>query len=177
MEIFDALFPFLIMLIYFLASARKRAAKKGQQEATGETGAKKPSAFEELLRQIQEAAEQAQNPQPETVSVTEEDDVYELEQNFHDQSGFDHDEHGFGKSNPFSEEVFEQAPRDPAPPAHADGHLDYNPHGTPGSVIDSKPVRSRRRMHPAAASLLGASGLKEAFVLKQILDEPLSKRR
>ena len=66
---------------------------------------------------------------------------------------------------------------DPPPPAHAPGHLDYDPH-IPTRELLNKPVeRTRKGPHPVATSLRGPKGLKEAFILKQILDDPPSKRR
>lgn len=191
MELLDALLPFIIMIIYFLASARKRG-KKGRKSGTPQpvpstTEQEKqgrPNRFQDLLRQIQEAAEeaqQAQRPQPAEepnhwesgTPNFEEDATYALG----GTQDFDHDEHGFGTDNPFSEEAFEAAPRNPTPPQHAPGHLDYNPHKTGLGTLDKPAHRKRARRHPKVATLMSPRGLRDAFVLKQILDEPLSKRR
>ncbi|MDX1440394.1 MAG: hypothetical protein R3284_10880, partial [Rubricoccaceae bacterium] len=106
MELFDALLPFIIMLIYFLASVRKRTARKRQAEAettTPSTG-REPTDFEKLLRKIQEAAEQTQERAQEMQRLPDsaEDDqpIFELEQSFHGEGGFNHERHGFGAENP-----------------------------------------------------------------------------
>ena len=203
MEWLESLFPLLLLLIYFLARARKRAAKRQAAAAetpTAETPGvqqpKRPTPFQEILRQIQEAAEQPQAEKaraeqqeqasgaPNTVVATSSPEVVlpqpppapSLDKpDFHKQGEFEHDEHGFGAENPFSEERFEIQPASPPPPAHAPGHLDYDPHESLGRT--SAPSIQGRKPHPLVKSLQNSSGLKEALILKEILDPPRSLRR
>ena len=205
MEWLETLFPLLLLLIYFLARARKRGAKRRAaaaeaptiqtpaSETPGVQQPKRPTPFQEILRQIQEAAEQAQAEKaraeqqeqasgaPNTVVATPPPEVVlppapSLDTlDFHKQGGFEHDEHGFGRANPFSEERFEIQPASPPPPAHAPGHLDYDPHESLGRT--SAPSIQGRKPHPLVKSLQNSSGLKEALILKEILDPPRSLRR
>lgn len=199
MEWLESLFPLLLLLIYLLAQVRKRgAARKAAAETptvetpTSETpgvqASRKPTPFQEIIRQIQEAAEQAQAeqqaPTPATANtVAEPPEVVRPPQpsalslersDFHEQGGFKHDEHGFGQANPFSEENFENQPASPPPPAHAPGHLDYDPHESPWGI--SAPSITGRKPNPVIKRLQSSSGLKKALILKEILDPPVSRR-
>ena len=210
MEWLESLFPLLLLLIYFLVQVRKRSAKRRAAAAetpaaeiqapetqTAETpGVQQPkrlTPFQEIIRQIQEAAEQAQTEKvlagQQTPGPAIADTVAEIEEvvlppppapslekpDFHDQGRFEHDEHGFGAANPFSEERFEIQPASPPPPAHAPGHLDYDPHEALGGI--SAPSIPGRKPHPLVKRLQSSSGLKEAVILKEILDRPVSRRR
>lgn len=206
MEWLESLFPLLLLLIYFLALLRKRAAKRQAgavetpaaetptaeapiAETPGVQQPKKLTPFQEILRQIQEAAEQAQAEKAQTEQQkpgpAAADTVAEIAEvvlppppsalsldrpDFHEQGGFEHDQHGFGAANPFSEESFEIQPPSPPPPAHAPGHLDYSPHATLGGI--SAPSLPGRKPHSLVNRLRSSEGLKEAVILKEILDRP-----
>ena len=198
MDWLDSFFPLLLLLIYFLAQARKRGAKRqaGTEEiAAAETpGVQQPrkrTPFQEIIRQIQEAAEQAQIQQqgpaadlattvaeiPEAI-LSRPPDVQSPEMSgFHGQDSFEHDQHGFGDANPFSEEAFERKAPSPPPPAHKQGHLDYSPHASIGGTAAPQISGRSRRFHPMIARLRRADGLKEALVMKEILDRPVSRRK
>lgn len=199
MEWLESLLPLLLLLIYFLAQVRKRgAARKAAaktptvetptSETPGVQASRKLTPFQEIIRQIQEAAEQAQAeqqaPTPATANTVAETpevvlppqpSALSLERSdFHEQGGFEHDEHGFGQANPFSEENFENQPASPPPPAHAPGHLDYDPHESLWGR--SAPSITGRKPNPVIKRLQSSSGLKEALILKEILDPPVSRR-
>ncbi|MCH8030653.1 MAG: hypothetical protein IIB09_02375 [Bacteroidetes bacterium] len=205
MDRLESLLPLLLLLIYFLAQLRKRSAKRqaaAVETPVAETQAaeiqaaetpdvqqpKRLTPFQEIIRQIQEAAEQAQAeqqaPTPATANTVAETpevvlppqpSALSLERSdFHEQGGFEHDEHGFGQANPFSEENFENQPASPPPPAHAPGHLDYDPHESLWGI--SAPSITGRKPNPVIKRLQSTSGLKEALILKEILDPPVSRR-
>ncbi len=199
MEWLESLLPLLLLLIYFLAQVRKRgAARKAAaktptvetptSETPGVQASRKLTPFQEIIRQIQEAAEQAQAeqqaPTPATANTVAETpevvlppqpSALSLERSdFHNLGGFEHDEHGFGQENPFSEENFENQPASPPPPAHAPGHLDYDPHESLWGR--SAPSITGRKPNPVIKRLQSSSGLKEALILKEILDPPVSRR-
>lgn len=189
MEWLESLLPLLLLLIYFMAQVRKRGAKPPPVagEAHEVEPPRKRTPFEEIIRQIQEAAADAQADRqgvvPETTTVfagapppsmpppARSADTSE----FHGLGGFDHETHGFGAVNPFSEESFEMQAPSPPPPAHERGHLDYSPHSTLGDVAEVS-GRGRKR-HPLVARLRTADGLRNAFIMKEILDRPVSRRR
>ena len=210
MDRLESLLPLLLLLIYFLAQLRKRSAKRqaaAVETPVAETQAaeiqaaetpdvqqpKRLTPFQEIIRQIQEAAEQAQAEKvlagQQTPGPAAADTVAEIQEvvlppqpsalslersDFHEQGGFEHDEHGFGAANPFSEERFEKQPASPPPPAHAPGHLDYDPHESQGGT--SAPSITGRKPNPVIKRLQRSSGLKEALILKEILDPPVSRR-
>ena len=180
MEWLESLLPILIFIVYFLSQFRKRRPKTPPPAPNGEfapaPAAQKPTPFQELLRQIQEAAEasQRESPQPEPVpspapsAIPSPSAPSEPTPDFHPVGGFEHDAHGFGPANPFSEEAFERQPPGAPPPAHAPGHLDYSPH---------TPLRQPTRRAPASTSsiverLRRPGGLRDALILQAILDRP-----
>ncbi len=93
---------------------------------------------------------------------------------FHVLGAFEHDEHGFGKSNPISEETFE---RKGVSSASTDRIKQNALH-----KVDLRTPIEVQHDDPASASdfahmLTDAARLREAFVMKEILDPPRSKHR
>lgn len=80
--------------------------------------------------------------------------------------GFEHDEHGFGRSNPLSEEAFEQRPRgaEPAP----------RPRPAPPRPRPAAPANADLR-RDVLAMLRDPHRAREAFMIQQILAPPLSR--
>jgi Na+-transporting methylmalonyl-CoA/oxaloacetate decarboxylase gamma subunit len=182
MEGLESLLPILIFLVYFLSQFRKRRLKTPQPIPNGEVAPapveRKPTPFQELLRQIQEAAEASQRetsrpePAPATTlspSPTPPPPVLSASApEFHSVGGFEHDEHGFGSVSPFSEEAFERQPLGAPPPTHASGHLDYSPHAP---LRQSTPRRSASTAS-IVEQLRRSGGLRDALILQAILDRP-----
>ncbi len=181
---FESLLPFLFLLIYFLAGVRKRRAKGSVPVTSESPDVAQPRArtpFEEIIRQIQEAAEKAQaGPQQSLPDVPLAVDAapvkappaldFSPNPAFLEPGAFDHDKHGFGTENPFSEEAFELQPQSPPPPPHAPRHLEYNPHKSTRRAGQDN--RMRKKPHPIVARLRRPGGLEEALILKEILDRP-----
>ncbi len=191
MEWLESLLPLVFLLIYYLAGAKRRREKRAAQAqpvAEGQPPKKQPTPFEQIIQQIQDAAEQAQNerqpaqPEPPTAFVDTAPapllpsaTLETATSDFHAVGGFEHDQHGFGTANPFSEESFEQAPPSPAPPPHKPGHLDYDPHAGSGTRTLTQ-IKRRRGPHSAVRRLRQKGGLKEALIMKEIFDRP-SRRK
>lgn len=185
----------LILLLILLAPLLRRLFGKDQKKAprpkrepaderiaSSRAAADDPLA--EALRQIREAMAE---PEPESASSTASPRPFPdrprplapppaREPEFHGLGAFEHDEHGFGQSNPISEEVFEHRRAVPAPrkstaplKQKALKKVDLS---TP---IEVKPVGASER--PDYARMLDDhTRLREAFVLKEILDPPRSVR-
>ena len=176
MEWLESLLPILIFIVYFLSQFRKRRRKTPPPVPNGElapaSAERKPTPFQELLRQIQEAAEASQRetpqPDPEPSITLSPSPAPSLPKSFQSVGGFDHEAHGFGPESPFSEEAFERQPQGAPSPLHATGHLDYSPHA---------PLRQPSRKPPASTSsiverLRRPGGLRDALILQAILDRP-----
>ena len=87
-----------------------------------------------------------------------------------DFEGFEHEEHGFGAANPYSEETFERRPSFAPRPKRRDA--DYDPHGLRTRSAASPrrgAVSWSERLHDPAAA-------REALVLKTIFEGPWRPR-
>ena len=193
MEWLESLLPLVIFAIYFLSRLRKAARQPQRQPAPQDPhlvtqtpeareeaadGAPSPppterpaTPFEALVQQIQEAAREAARdtmgePRPEPP-----------EPEFQPVGAFEHEAHGFGPDNPFSEEAFEQMPRGADIAEHATGHLDYDPHDALPDVTPHTEPTPRAAPHPLVARLRRPSTAREAVVLREILDRPRVLRR
>lgn len=93
---------------------------------------------------------------------------------FHALGAFEHDEHGFGTSNPISEEVFERRTARPATKEQIKQKaLDKIDLKTPIEVTQAGAARGT----DYTRMLTDATRLREAFVMKEILDPPRSMHR
>lgn len=93
---------------------------------------------------------------------------------FHALGAFEHDEHGFGTSNPLSEEVFERRTARPATKEQIKQKaLDKIDLKTPIEVTQAGAASKVGH----ARMLTDATRLREAFVMKEILDPPRSMHR
>ncbi len=176
-------FDLLVFLLIFLVAPLLRRlfeSRKRPQPADMEASPKpSPEAardpLAEALRQMREAlgeppAPLPQNPPPVTLPARQ------AEHEFHSLGRFEHDAHGFGRENPASEEVFEQRPafttRGTTERIRRDAlsEVDLT---TPLEVVavdpSARPDLARQLRDPQRA--------REAFVLKEILGPPRSRRR
>jgi hypothetical protein len=180
----ESLLPLLIFAIYLLSQlrSRRKPSAPAPEDAVEPAPSRPPTSFEELIRQIQQAAEAKQaepaRPIPEPIAVPTPAPVppariERVDTEFRPLGGFPHEQHGFDESNPFSEEAFERLPQDPPPPAHAPGHLDYDPHGLRQPPTPVPP--------PAHASIIERlrqpGGAQDALVIQAILERPRQRSR
>ncbi|MEM1042576.1 MAG: hypothetical protein AAGI91_08105 [Bacteroidota bacterium] len=162
---------------------RARRARPELEATSAEQPEPQPARdpLSEALRQIREAlAEQAeperQQPEPQPRALAERPDE------FREVGEFEHEAHGFGRENPLSEEVFERRPafqtRTQARPERvAPKRIPQKPLGdvdlsTPLEV-KTEGDASRRDL---ARRLRQPGSARDAFVLKEILDAPRSRR-
>lgn len=177
-------FDLLIFLVIFLAPALSRLfGKKNQKNPPqGVPSELAPSeqnedSLGEALRQIREAlGEPAQPEKPRPLPEAPRPVVARQIGEFHSLGEFEHEAHGFGRENPLSEEVFEQRPA-------------FQTHGTTerirrkglGDVDLSTPLEVKTlttSSRPNFTRLLRTpKRAREAFVLREILDAPRSRRR
>ncbi len=182
-------FNLLVFLLIFLAPLLKRLFEKRQPKPTPKRvpPESRPAPSErpddplgEALRQIREAlSEPAPPPRPlpkDPEPVVAKPVAAKPDGEFRSLGEFKHEAHGFGPENPLSEEVFEQRPRFAA--RAATERIKQKPLGdvdltTPLEVAtaagSSSSDLSRLLRDPERA--------REAFVLKEILDAPRSRRR
>lgn len=190
----EDLLPLLAFAAYWIFRAMRGSNKKkrgAQPASSAPTGQKAPTPFEQLMAQLEQALEepgdadaadladpverQAERPPapraaprpPRAVPAGFDDQGDAIG----DYEGFDHEEHGFGQENPYSEEVFEQRPRfAPRPTVEAPA---YDPHGLSERRSNAAPrgraVSWSERLHDPAAA-------REALVLKTIFEGPWKPR-
>ena len=204
--------PLLFVLVYFLLGARRRKAHREKQQqildsaeptiATGNAPKKRPTPFQEFMRQMEEAMQEASGETPPAapearpavaptavpvpVPVPEASTIPPGRMSaFHAVGSFDrelsfekakrppHEIHGFGPDSPFSEESFEHLARGRDITEHAPGHLAASPH-------TSSAVPSRRRLSPAQSwrqRLQDPKHAQDALVLSEIFSGPWEPRR
>ena len=162
-------FPVEIVLAIawvLLALLRKRArAGRAASGAPDVAEASEPitpdESLERLLRQF--GLEVPAPPEPERTPVEAKEDTPL-------PGGFEHERHGFGAENPFSEQSFENrpafTPRKPAPPVRS-----YDPH-----ALRSTPEPTRR---PStwAQRLSTPEAARDALVLTEILERRGGRRQ
>lgn len=194
MEWLEPLLPLLIFAIYFLIQLGKRRgadrrpapqpSEPASEAAPRVATTRAPTPFEELIRQIQQAAEETQRarqpappPPPEpprparTLAPRRPPPARPASPEFHAVGGFEHERHGFDPASPFSEEAFQHLARGADVTTHAPGHLDHDPHGL------RSPTDSERRAHPLVARLRNSRTAREAFALRAVLGAPRARRR
>lgn len=179
MDWIENLLPFVLLFIYFLSRLGKNRQRQGRAAApsaprTEPEAQAAPTSFEELIRQIQKAAEETRTAQKPTPAAPRPSRPAPppIGSDFRLVGGFEHEEHGFGPENPFSDENFERLPRGLDVTEHAPGHLSYDPHGIPRTPATPAP----KRRHPLAERLRTPGSAREAFALREILDAPRSRR-
>lgn len=183
----------LIILLILLAPLLKRLFGKEQKPPARPQGTlldehpafvsrPEQDPLAEALRQIREAMAEPE-PKSSTASAPSKPlparpkplpQKPKREPEFKALGAFDHDEHGFGKSNPISEELFERG-RTPAPATKrikqkALGKVDLS---TPIEVTKGGSASGQS----FARMLTDDARLREAFVMKEILDPPRSMHR
>ena len=173
----------VILLILFAPLLRRLFGKKqnpAQRPASGDVEvmpigpAPGDDPLAEALRQIRAAlAEPEPTPHaaPKTVAASA-----PARSEFHALGAFEHDEHGFGRSNPISEEIFEQRE-----PASSFARAQRIKEQALNKVDLKKPIEVTRDVSATTADmarmLTDHTRLREAFVMKEILDPPRSVHR
>ena len=185
------LLPLLFVGAYYLLSARRKARirkadrqrAEAPQEALIPDGATTGSAsrestpFQSFLEQLEEAMAEAggvenddrpsprEDPRPVEVVPAE---PAAVPTEFHTPPGsfdaaqpVDHEAHGFGAANPFSEEAFEKAPA--FAPKRAPSGATYDPHG-----LQPPPRRAGRPAPNWRRRLRDPDAAREAFVLQTL---------
>jgi hypothetical protein len=99
------------------------------------------------------------------------------EPEFHGLGAFEHEEHGFGRSNPLSEEVFERQPA--FQKRGATDRIEQKPLKQVDltTPIEVKKVASASTSRSPADVLRDPARAREAFIMKEVLDPPRSLRR
>lgn len=184
MDWIESLLPFLIFLFYLWSQVRK-ARRKAQPAPTASVErAEAPppprapprrTPFELLIEQIQAAAEAEREadaptfPSPRPQPAPTASPLPGAASEFELTGAFEHDRHGFGPENPFSEEAFERLPLGLDITEHPAGHLDAGPHVLRSDQASTGP-------HPLVTMLRNPGAARRAVALKEILDGPRSKR-
>jgi hypothetical protein len=178
------LLPLVFIALYYLLAGRRKAKQREaarqrteapqealvQHERSGEVRSDTP--FESFLEQLETAMAEAGGIETEARTVESTpvppaaiETVPEFQTpkgSFDAPDAVDHEAHGFGAANPFSEESFERAPAYSAPPASGDPG--YDPHQLqpprPTRRTPTAPAWSRRLNDPQTA--------RDAFVLQTI---------
>lgn len=175
------LIVFLLILLFPLFQrlfGKKQPASKKPKRAPAESAPKQiEDPLGEALRQIREAlGEQTQpeQPEPEPSHFV----VSEPQDEFRSLGEFEHEAHGFGRENPISEEVFEQRPA-----FQTRGSTTRIRQKSLGEVDLTTPLEVKTPTDAADSSrsdlarrLRDPERARDAFVLKEILDAPRSKR-
>ncbi|WP_412067612.1 hypothetical protein [Rubrivirga sp. IMCC43871] len=185
MEAILELLPLLFIGAYYLLTSRRKAQKRKQAAQTplvsGARPEKSPTPFEAFLANLEQSLAQAGGVEPEDQTAPLAAPAPEpilpaappparpipaLGSEFAAPTGsfdalvpVDHDAHGFGAENPYSEERFERAPAFVEP---ARASEDFDPHGL-RRKRRPRPTRTRWRQRlsdPAAA--------RDAFVLQTV---------
>ena len=179
----------LIILLLFLFPVISRLFGKktrpGQPQAPSAESDPSPSStgdpLADALRQIREALGEVQpestpappKPRPEPPRSAVPEPAAHPE--FRGLGAFEHDEHGFGRSNPLSEEVFEQWPE-----VQQRGGTDRIEQ-KPLKQVDLATPLEVKQVAPATRSgladtLRDPARAREAFVLQEVLGPPRSRR-
>ena len=186
----------------FNAGRRNRAARQRQVETDtdGLSRPSAPSPFEAFVQQMEDAMRDAsgeppletvneplapealpvpsrpsvpvRRPVPETRREFKPVGSFERERAFEKAARAPHDEHGYGPDNPFSEERFERLARGRDITEHAQGHLQYSPHGLSASPPPrriSAASRWRKRLRDPEQA-------QDALILTEIINGPWSPR-
>ncbi len=181
MDAIIELLPLLFIGAYYLLANRRRAKQRQQAAQTplvSESGpAKAPSPFEAFLVNLEESLAQASGAEPEARTedrpsarsepiLPPAPPALDLRSEFKPTAGsfdapvpVDHEAHGFGAENPFSEESFERSPAFTEPRLVS---TDFDPHGL-RRTPRTRPARTswnQRLSDPAAA--------RDAFVLQTV---------
>lgn len=135
----------------------------------------------EALRQIREAlGETEPEPEPEVSTVER---PLEAPPEFREVGEFEHDEHGFGRSNPLSEEVFEDRPayREMQDTSRLRASTDRIKQNALKSVDLTTPIEVNRSLgteftESTADALRDPKRAREAFIMKEVLGPPRSKQ-
>ncbi len=178
----------IILLILLVPVLRRLFGKKQPKRGPAPQGVDLPSAagedpLAEALRQIRKAlGEPEPTPVPSVSSKPLPAQPRPLfprpvrEPEFHSLGAFEHDEHGFGKSNPLSEETFERG----APSAKT-GRAAKRIKPKPLEEIDlTAPIKVKEdgessRSH-LTRMLKDPARARDAFVLQEVFGPPRSRR-
>lgn len=182
----------LILLLFLLPVlqrifGKKQPAQKGKRPRPAPAdveewqGAEMDDPLGEALRQIREALGEAE-PEPEPVVTAPRREGLRAPERpvnrpseFHEIGAFEHEEHGFGLSNPISEELFEQ--RAAFDEQAATDRIKQKPLESVdlSTPIEVKKVATSSKTS-AAEYLRSRKRAREAFILKEVLDPPRSRR-
>lgn len=182
---------FLLPVLQRIFGKKKPAQTPKRQPAptgeTGEAGNWPPPEMDdplgEALRQIREALGETE-PEPEPVApapATRPSEFHatpwqtERTGEFHEVGAFEHEEHGFGRSNPLSEELFERQPA--FQEQAATDRIKQKPLGSVDltTPIEVKKVATSTKTS-AAEYLRSRARAREALIMKEVLDPPRSRR-
>ncbi|WP_412063147.1 hypothetical protein [Rubrivirga sp. IMCC45206] len=191
MDAIIELLPLLFVGAYYLLASRRKAQQRKQaaqtplvSESGPEGSTQGPTPFEAFLANLEESLAQAGGveteaavepiapPEPEPIvpaAPVVDRPVTALGSEFSGVMGsFDHDAHGFGIENPYSEESFERAPAFTEPALRP---LDYDPHK----------LRRKTRQEPDGTSwndrLSDPAAARDAFVLQTVFGKRGGLRR
>lgn len=184
MENLVDLLPLAFIVLYYLLAGRRKAKQRqaarqraeAPQEALVQSAAgaevRADTPFESFLEQLEAAMAEAggvEEPRavestpvpPAPIETVPEPEFHSPAGSFDAPGAVDHEAHGFGDENPFSEEAFERAPAFTAPPPAGDPG--YDPHAlrpAPPRRSPAPPDWRRRLDDPQTA--------RDAFVLQTI---------
>ncbi len=174
-------FDLIIFLLIFLVPVLRRLFEKKRPDPADMEASPEPlpraerDPIAEALRQMREAfgepapapsAPLPQNPPPVTARPTE----------FRALGEFEHEAHGFGRENPLSEEVFEQRPA-----FSTRGSTDRIRRDALEEIDLTTPLEVKAPTDSSSSGLAhrlrDRQSARDAFVLKEILGPPRSRRR
>lgn len=180
MDAFAEFLPFLLFLLYAVLQVLRRRkqpeAPPSLPDSDNSAGApQRQPDLDELARHLEalmtgqplESAPPPRKPEPRYDPEFQNSEVAVDE-----SASFQHQRHGFGPENPFSEETFERQPAFARRRRPTDATPVYDPHGLkrPAPKPSVPAARWRER-------LADPKRAREAFVLQTILERPQDRRR
>ena len=180
MEFLVEFFPILLFVLYAVLRAISARSKGANPNAAPEGRADaperpQPTGLDELTRHLEllvggDLQSEPQRPKPKP-EPRYEPEFQSSEAAIDESASFRHEEHGFGRENPLSEQVFESMPALSGSVARRDTPGVFDPHALKKTA---EPSRTRSRWRERLAS---SSGAREAFVFKTIFERPGGRGR
>ncbi len=180
MEDLTEFLPFLLFLLYAILRVLRGRKRTSEQptplpdvDVEASSAAQPRTDFDQLARHLESLISgspvDAKSPPPRP-EPRYEPEFHNSEVDVDESASFQHEIHGFGAENPFSEESFERRKAfAPTPRVSASG---FDPHDLKrSSGVPEKPVS------PWTKRLADPKRAREAFVFQTILERPRDRKR